>query len=47
MVYSLGSGKEEGDVFPTAGKIMGETGMADGSGPLFPLLERGSDGTAK
>lgn len=45
LVYGLGSGKE-GDFFPTVGKIVEETGMADGS-PHFPMSERSSDGTAK
>lgn len=38
MVYGLGT-RKEGDFFPTAGKSMGETGLADGSVPHFPLLE--------
>lgn len=45
MVYGLGSGKK-GD-FPSVGKITGETGMIDDSGPHFPISERGSDGMAK
>lgn len=46
MVYGLGSGKK-GDFFPSVGKIIGETGMTDDSGPHFPISERGSDGMAK